>query len=67
MLIKDQSLSKKIGWEEYADQSWMLFFKFGGSTSLSLVIYAVVFGIINFMLSEGGIENGLKAAFGGAK
>lgn len=50
MVQKDYSLSKKAGWKEYAAQSWMLPFKFGGSTLISIVIYSIFFGIMYFCL-----------------
>ena len=62
MLQKDYSLSKKAGWKEYAATSWMLPFKFGGSTMLSVIIYGVCFYIGGFCWVNGGIEKGAKLA-----
>ena len=61
MLIKDYSLSKKEGWKEYQATSWMLPFKFGGSTVISVIIYFIGFSTIYFCLSNGGIEKGIKS------
>ena len=60
MAQKDYSLSKKLGWDEYKSHSWILFFKFGGSAVLSLLIYGVSFGILIFCLQSGGIEKAVK-------
>ena len=61
MLIKDYSLSKKEGWKDYQETSWMLPFKFGGSTVISIIIYSIAFSVIYFCLSTGGIEKGIKS------
>ena len=63
MIQKDYSLSKKAGWKEYAATSWMLPFKFGGSTAISLVIYSVFGFVLYFCLTNGGIENAAKIVF----
>ena len=60
MLSKDYSLSKKVGWEKYQAQSWMLFFKFGGSTTTSIVIYAFGASLVYGCQHNGGIEATLK-------
>jgi len=48
MVQKDYSLSKKLGWDEYASHSWMLFFKFGGSAVLSAILYGIFIGTTAF-------------------
>lgn len=63
MLQKDYSLSKKSGWKEYEATSWMLPFKFGGSTAISVVIYGVSFYIVAFCLMNGGIEGAARKVF----
>jgi steroid 5-alpha reductase family enzyme len=60
MLQKDYSLSKKAGWKEYASTSWMLPFKFGGSTMMSIIIYGIFFYVVGFCLSNGGMEASVK-------
>lgn len=63
MLQKDYSLSKKIGWPKYAENSWMLPFKFGGSLVLSIIIYTVFLGVVYFCWQNGGIEKAAKSVF----
>ena len=60
MVQKDYSLSKKLGWEEYASHSWMWAFKFGGSAILSAVIYGVFIGVTVYCYNHGGIEATVK-------
>lgn len=60
MIAKEYSLTKKIGFEEYASHSWMLLIKFGGSTVLSIVIYAFLLCFGYFLWTNGGIELGTK-------
>lgn len=57
MIIKDYSLSKKEGWNHYKETSWILLFKFGGSTGLSLVIYGGLILISGFCIHNNGIES----------
>ena len=40
MAIKDYSLSKKKGWQEYKETSWILLPKFFGKTTYALAVYA---------------------------
>ena len=60
MIAKDYSLSKKLGWNEYAATSWMLPFKFGGSLLISIIVYSIFLGIVAFCLNNGGIEKSVK-------
>lgn len=61
--MKDYSLSKKLGWKEYAATSWMLPFKFGGSFLISFVIYGF-FGVVMYLCWEnGGIELAARKIF----
>ena len=64
MVQKDYSLSKKAGWNEYSSTSWMLPFKFCGSTVLSAIIYGIFFSIGGFCWVNGGTEKGVKLALG---
>ena len=41
MSIKDHSLSKKQGWQEYQDKTWMLLPKLCNSALWSCTIYSV--------------------------
>ena len=60
MLSKDYSLSKKDGWEEYKQKTWMLLPKLFNSSLLSYLFYAV-FSFVSFTVySNGGIEASLK-------
>merc|ERR1711990_458817 len=61
MYMKDYSLSKKLGWEEYKKNSWLLLFKLGGSTLLSFCIYGVLLAMTVFCVQKGGIENTVKS------
>ena len=61
MIIKDYSLSKKEGWKDYQATSWMLPFKFGGNTVISIIIYSIALSAIYFCLSAGGIEKGMNS------
>jgi hypothetical protein len=63
MRSKDYSLSKKLGWKEYSETSWMLPFKFGGSTAISIVIYGIAGFITYFCLTNNGMENAAKIVF----
>lgn len=56
MLIKEYSLSKKAGWEEYAQNSWFLIPKLGSSALLSFVIYGLLIAIGSFIYTQGGLE-----------
>ena len=60
MLQKDYSLSKKVGWKEYAKNSFMLPFKFGGSTKLSALIYSTFVGTAYYCWANGGMELAAK-------
>ena len=50
MIQKDYSLSKKAGWKEYSSTSWLLVFKWGGSTILSSIIWGIILLSIIFCL-----------------
>ncbi len=55
MAIKDYRLSKKQGWKDYKENSWMLLFKFGGNQYLAFSVYGIISVIAIFILSNGGI------------
>ena len=63
MVIKDYSLSKKKGWKEYNDMSFMLPFKIFGSLPLSIIVYGFVLYSMHFCYTNGGIEKGAKLVF----
>ena len=60
MAQKDYSLSKKKGWQEYQDTSYMLPFKFFGSGQMSALIYALTIGGGLACYKNGGIEATVK-------
>ena len=63
MNMKEYSLSKKEGWTEYKNRTWLVIPKIYNSTLLSLVIYGA-FLLVNFYCyTHGGIELGFKSAF----
>jgi len=63
MINKDYSLSKKMGWNEYAATSFMLPFKFGGSFIISAIVYSVLGYAFFHCWTNGGIEKGAKLVF----
>jgi len=48
MVVKEYSLSKKSGWEEYKARTWPLFPKLYDNTLFSLLFYTVFFGAIYY-------------------
>jgi hypothetical protein len=56
MIMKDYSLSKKNGWEEYKQRSWILLPKLFTSDLLSYVFYSVFFTTFYWLYTNGGIE-----------
>lgn len=55
MYLKDLSLRKKDGWEEYSRRSWILLPKINGRTLDSIVFYGTCTYIGFWMYSQGGI------------
>ena len=64
MAVKQYSLSKKAGWEEYKAKTWPLLPKLANNTGLSLVVYTIFFGTMYFCLTHGGMEASIKIALG---
>ena len=60
ILAKDYSLSKKEGWEQYSQKTWILFPKFFDNTLLSLLVYATAILTGTLTYSNGGIQTTLK-------
>jgi len=60
MLMKEYSLSKKDGWEEYKKRSWFFLPKLFRSSVLSTVFYAVTFALFVWLYTNGGIEATVK-------
>jgi hypothetical protein len=60
MLQKDNSLSKKEGWDAYSKRSWLLLPKFFGNALLSIIIYATLIFSIYTIYNNGGIEQSVK-------
>lgn len=56
MLMKEYSLSKKEGWEEYKKKSWFFLPRLFNSDLLSYVLYAVVSSVSYWVYSNGGVE-----------
>jgi steroid 5-alpha reductase family enzyme len=55
MYLKEVSLRKKAGWEEYAARSWVVIPKINGRTLDSIVFYSLCAFLINFTYQNGGI------------
>ena len=60
MLIKDYSLSKKQGWKEYSERSWMLIPKLGGKPQIAIPIYATFILSVSLIYMNGGIEESVN-------
>jgi len=56
MLNKDYSMSRKVGWKEYCDQSWMLIPKINGSAIQSYIFYGFFVSFSYWVFTNGGIE-----------
>jgi len=63
MKMKDYSLSKKEGWNEYKARTWLVLPKIYNCTYLSLAVYGFVFGSAYYCYTHGGIEKGFKSVF----
>jgi hypothetical protein len=63
MMGKDYSNSKKEGWEEYRQKTWMLVPKLFNSAAISLLVYGVSGALGWFIYHNGGIEKTLKQVF----
>ena len=61
MAAKDYSNSKKLGWEEYRQKTWMLVPKLFNSTIVSITVYGFFCLLTWFFWSNGGIEATLKS------
>jgi len=60
MISKDYALSKKEGWTEYTQKTWMLLPKLFNSDVLSLIFYITLSTNIFVMYELGGIEATIK-------
>jgi hypothetical protein len=60
MLVKEYSLSKKDGWEQYKKHSWMLIPKVGGNPGRAYLFYTVAFGLGAYIMMNGGFEKTAK-------
>ena len=56
MLIKEYSLSKKIGWKEYKAKTWFLLPKLYNSSMLSYFVYILFVSLSFYMYTHDGIE-----------
>ena len=60
MLVKEYSLSKKDGWEQYKKHSWMLIPKFGGNAGRAYLFYFTAIGAGAYVMRNGGFEKTAK-------
>ena len=63
MKNKDYSLSKKEGWTEYKNSTWLVIPKICNSAALSFAIYLFVLNAAFYCYTHGGIEKGFKSIF----
>jgi len=56
MTCKDYFLSKKAGWKEYTQRSWILFPKIYGSAPISVLFYGVLIATIYQTYVNGGMQ-----------
>ena len=56
MAWKDYQLSRKEGWEEYKQRTWMVLFKIGNSDVLTFLFYSAIVGLIYVVYNQGGVE-----------
>jgi protein-S-isoprenylcysteine O-methyltransferase Ste14 len=57
---KEVSFSRKVGWDQYQKQSYLLLFKICGSDLLSFLVYGVTFSIAIYCYLHGGLFHVLK-------
>jgi steroid 5-alpha reductase family enzyme len=67
MQMKEYSLSKKEGWTEYKNRTWLVIPKIYNSTLLSFLIYGTFLLVSYYCYTHGGIELGFKSAFSAVK
>ena len=60
MLIKEYSLSRKVGWEEYKAKTWFLIPKLYNNAALSYFIYTLFIVSSVYTYYNGGIEKTAK-------
>ena len=63
MSLKEYSLSKKPGFHEYQQKTWLLLPKLFNSDLWAYTIYGTLFSIFYFTYASGGIEKTLKSLF----
>ena len=56
MMIKEYSLSRKVGWEEYKEKTWFLIPKLYNNATISYVVYSFFILTSLFTYYNGGIE-----------
>lgn len=56
MLMKEYSLSKKEGWEDYKKKSWFFFPRLFGSDLKSYLFYFVLYTTCYWVYQNGGVE-----------
>ena len=65
MYRKEQSNSKKEGWNEYKQRTWLILPKINGRTLDSLLIYSALLAICWTCYTNGGIETSIKKLIAG--
>lgn len=63
MSIKDWSLAKKVGADEYFKKTWMFVPKIYNSAAISAVVYTIFFGGCYLIHENGGLEKSLKMLY----
>ena len=63
MTWKDYQLSRKDGWEEYKQRTWLVLFKVGNSDILTILFYSAFGALVYLVYNQGGVEATLKAIF----
>lgn len=58
--LKEQSLTKKDGYQKYKDNSYLLLFKFFRSDILNLILYVLISLLGYYLYLHGGIEQTIK-------
>ena len=63
MIWKDYQLSRKEGWEEYKQRTWLFLFKIYDDDFITVFFYLSITALIFTTYNQGGIEVTLKKIF----
>ena len=66
MQMKEYSLSKKEGWTEYKNKTWLLLPKICNCSYFSCTVYGLLGFLSYYCYNHGGIEKSFKAVFLGS-